>query len=212
MKTDDLIKAIAKDGTTHAAPIAMRMAAALAVGGIVSGGWFLLSLGVRLDIADALQTWRFVTKLAIVLVCVLAALRLATRLSRPDADERKILPVLAAPIALLTLAIGWELAMSPSATWPARAIGTNWRICLTYISFFSVAPLASVLVALRGGAPRSPALAGAAAGLLAGSLAATLYALHCFDDSPLFVALWYVPTLAAIAAAGAVIGSRVLRW
>jgi hypothetical protein len=26
------------------------------------------------------------------------------------------------------------------------------------------------------------------------------------------VALWYVPTLAAIAAAGAVIGSRVLRW
>jgi hypothetical protein len=26
------------------------------------------------------------------------------------------------------------------------------------------------------------------------------------------VALWYAPTLAAVAAAGAVIGSRVLRW
>jgi hypothetical protein len=188
------------------------MAVAVAVGGLVSGAWFLLSLGVRPDVGDALQALRFVTKLAIVLACVLAALRAALRLSRPDADPRKALAVLAVPVAMLTLAVGWELAMSPTETWLSQAVGTNWRICLTYISLLSAVPLASVLTALRSAAPAQPALAGAVAGLLAGGLAATLYALHCFDDSPLFVALWYAPTLAAVALAGALVGARVLRW
>jgi hypothetical protein len=65
---------------------------------------------------------------------------------------------------------------------------------------------------MRAGAPRSPGIAGAAAGLLAGSLAATLYALHCFDDSPLFVAFWYVPAIALVMLGGAAAGSRALRW
>ena len=37
------------------------------------------------------------------------------------------------------------------------------------------------------GVPTRPALAGAVAGLLAGGLAASFYAAHCTDDSPLFV-------------------------
>ena len=36
-------------------------------------------------------------------------------------------------------------------------------------------------------------LAGAVAGLAAGGVAATLYAAHCTDNSPLFVATWYTP-------------------
>jgi hypothetical protein len=55
-------------------------------------------------------------------------------------------------------------------------------------------------------------MAGAAAGLLAGGLGAVLYAIHCPDDSPLFVALWYVPAVALVVLAGAAAGSRVLRW
>ena len=52
----------------------------------------------------------------------------------------------------------------------------------------------------------------AAAGLLAGGLAATLYATHCTDDSPLFVAAWYSLAIAGVAALGALIGARWLRW
>ncbi len=77
---------------------------------------------------------------------------------------------------------------------------------------FAAAPLAALLVGLRAGAPRSPAMAGATAGLLAGALAAALYATHCPDDSPLFVLLWYVPSIALVALAGAAVGNRVLRW
>jgi hypothetical protein len=43
-------------------------------------------------------------------------------------------------------------------------------------------------------------------------LAATLYASHCTDDSPLFVATWYSIATAAVAAIGALAGSRVLRF
>ena len=48
---------------------------------------------------------------------------------------------------------------------------------------------------------RIPSLAGAVAGLAAGGVAATLYAAHCTDDSPLFVATWYTLAIAALAAA-----------
>jgi hypothetical protein len=51
-----------------------------------------------------------------------------------------------------------------------------------------------------------------AAGLLAGGMGAALYAMHCPDDSPLFVATWYGLAIAVVATLGAVLGSRVLRW
>jgi hypothetical protein len=50
------------------------------------------------------------------------------------------------------------------------------------------------------------------AGLLSAGLAATLYASHCTDDSPLFVATWYTLGAALVTAIGALVGSRVLRF
>jgi hypothetical protein len=56
------------------------------------------------------------------------------------------------------------------------------------------------------------ALAGAVAGLLSAGLAATFYASHCTDDSPLFVATWYTIATALVTAIGALAGSKVLRF
>ena len=53
-------------------------------------------------------------------------------------------------------------------------------------------------------------MAGLTAG--AGAVAATFYARHCTDDSPLFVGLWYVLARAIVTLAGALGGSRLLRW
>jgi hypothetical protein len=72
--------------------------------------------------------------------------------------------------------------------------------------------LAAALIGLRHGAPSRPAVAGALAGLSSAGLAATLYAAHCTDDSPLFVATWYTTAAALVAAIGALAGSRVLRF
>ncbi len=62
------------------------------------------------------------------------------------------------------------------------------------------------------GAPAHPSVAGAIAGMLSAGLAATMYASHCTDDSPLFVATWYSIATALVSAIGALAGSRILRF
>ena len=59
---------------------------------------------------------------------------------------------------------------------------------------------------------RGPHLAGAVAGLVSGGIAATFYAAHCTDDSPLFVAIWYTIAIAALTAIGAVGARGLVRW
>jgi hypothetical protein len=212
MNTDELINIIAQDAHAPRPSLRARMATALAVGALVAAVLFSYSLGVRPDIASALLTWRFDAKLAIVLLCFATALWLTLRLMRPDAVLGAAAFALALPLLFLTVAVGWELSSTRADTWLMRAVGTNSRVCLAAITGLAMVPLAALLVGLRAGAPRSPAMAGAAAGLLAAALAATLYAVHCSDDSPLFVVLWYVPAIAVITLAGAAVGSRVLRW
>jgi hypothetical protein len=80
------------------------------------------------------------------------------------------------------------------------------------VPMLAIAPLLACLYCLRQAAPASPARAGAVAGLLSGAIAAAVYALHCTDDSPLFVALWYTVAVAGVTAIGAWAGDRVARW
>jgi hypothetical protein len=94
----------------------------------------------------------------------------------------------------------------------ARLVGRNSSICSAAISLLSLPILAGSLFALRQGAPSRPALVGALAGVMSAALGATLYAAHCADDSPLFVATWYTIAVALMAAVGAAIGSKVLRY
>jgi hypothetical protein len=212
LKTDDLIRALAADDTARGPSLPGRMAVALVLGGSATTILFALMLGVRPDITSAMLTWRFVLKVAISLICCLLALWASMQLARPDMGLRDTLVGLLVAPSLLLAAIAVELLTLPPTDWYARAVGTNARVCMVAIPLLSLAPLVTVLVALRAGAPRSPLIAGATAGLFCGGLAATLYAVHCPDDSPLFVAVWYSLTVGIVMLAGALAGSRILRW
>jgi hypothetical protein len=155
MKTEDLINAIVQDDAMRPHSLAVRITGALAVGGLIAIVLFAQSLGVRPDIGSALQTWRFDTKLGIVLVCFAAALYATAQLARPDANKRRVLLALALPLVFLAFAVGWELLTAPADSWLARAIGSNSRLCLASITVLSIAPLAALLLVLRAGAPRS---------------------------------------------------------
>ena len=146
---------------------------------------------------------------------VLAALSgvLVLRLFRPGASARGVLAVaLGAPLLLLALGVLGELLSVPAAQWSQRLIGSNAMFCLKSIPLLGLAPLLAILFALRNGAPERPALAGAGAGLFAGAIGAALYAMHCPDNSPLFVAVWYPIGIAMVTAVGAMLGARLLRW
>jgi hypothetical protein len=211
MKTDQLVRALVADRAASAAPLRRTLAGALAAGLLVTLPIFALEFGPRVDLGAALATWRFDLKLALVLLAFAAAFGACMALSRPlssAAWRRLAWTALAAAAAALAI----ELAIAPRQSWGTRLIGTNAFVCLTTIPLFAAAPLAGLLWAMRRTAPRSPTLAGAAAGLLAAAAGAVVYAFHCFDDSPLFVLTWYPLAAIPVVAVGALAGQRLLRW
>jgi hypothetical protein len=116
------------------------------------------------------------------------------------------------PAGILAAGISGEMMLPQRLPMMTRLVGSNSRICLTAIPLMSLPLLAAALIGLRHGAPSRPAVAGAIAGLVSAGLAATLYASHCTDDSPLFVATWYSIATALVTAIGALAGSRMLRF
>jgi len=109
-------------------------------------------------------------------------------------------------------AVLYELVTVSVSAWPSRAMGVNGVMCVASILFLSLLPLTATIYALRQGAPTSPAVMGAVGGLLAGSLGATVFAMHCTNDSPLFVAIWYALAIGLMSIFGLLVGKRALRW
>jgi hypothetical protein len=210
VKTEQLVEALVVDRPARR-PLARSLVLALAAGGALSLVVFFVELGIRPDIRPALATWRFDLKIAMVLLGLVLAFGVCLDCARPDMPRhplRRLLPLL----AVLAAAVALELAVVPPSSWQTRLVGSNSMICLPMVPILSLAPLGAALLILRRGAPASPALAGAAAGLLAALSGASLYAFHCFDDSPLFVATWYSLAAAPMVAIGALAGHRLLRW
>jgi hypothetical protein len=214
MRTDELINTLVAD---HAAqprprPIGHGLVMAIIGGLAISSALFSLTLGVRPDILSALSTWRFDLKLSANVVLVIAATWVALRLSSPTTKPLSAMRPLLVPALLLLAAAMYELVTVPASAWPSRAMGVNGVMCLASIIFLSVLPLTATVYALRQGAPTSPAVMGAVGGLLAGALGATVFAMHCTNDSPLFVAIWYTLAIGLTAIVGLLVGQYVLRW
>jgi hypothetical protein len=140
------------------------------------------------------------------------ALLLVLRLARPDGTAGWTKWLLILPPFLLAVAVVLEMQAVPPDHWHVSAFGSMPGACMKYIPILSIAPFIAVFWALRNGAPTNPVAAGAAAGLLSAGIGAALYATFCVDDSPMFLAIWYVIGMAIVVALGALIGSRILKW
>jgi hypothetical protein len=212
MKTDDLIRSLTQDLATPPPRLGARLALGLGIGFGLAAVLFFVFLGPRPDIAQAIMWPRFDFKFVVTLSLAGASLFLVLRLARPAAELRPAAVALRIVLFVLATGVGVELMSLPPVWWQTVATGKNSSICLRAIPTLSIPLLVGALIALRSGAPTRPGLAGAAAGLLAGGLAATLYAAHCTDDSPLFVAIWYSLGVGIVTAAGAIAGRIMLKW
>ncbi|MBP7001145.1 DUF1109 domain-containing protein [Amaricoccus sp.] len=211
MRTEDLIRAMAADARPGP-PLRRLLPAAILLAGAVAGGLFLLAAGPRPDLGAALLRADSGLKQLFVLVSAGAALGASLRLARPEAGlGRRGWALLLAPA--IAVAAFWATALAtPPALWPTRIAGHGVLPCFAGIAANGLPILAAALWALRRGAPARPGLAGAVAGLLAGSAGACVYALYCTDDSPMFWGVWYAAALLAMTGLGWLIGRRVLRW
>lgn len=211
MKTDDLIKGLAAD-TTPQMPQGRAWWVALALAVVIAAIIFFGTMGVRPDFAAAAETVRFLFKFVVTIILAATAWLTVRALSAPGANQRKaLLPLIAAP-AILLAAVALELMVLPAAEIAPRMIGKNAMICLAAVPAIGLIPLGIFIAALRYGAPGRPGVAGMVAGVLAGAVAATFYAAHCTDDSPLFVVVWYTFAIAILAGAGALAGKLAARW
>ncbi|MDE2379268.1 DUF1109 domain-containing protein [Bradyrhizobium sp.] len=212
MDTDQLLRTLAADNARHAPRVGAVLMLSLLVAAPLSILVFVTFLGMRPDVMTAIHNPFFDLKFAVTLSLAIPAIVVSLHLSRPEALMRGWGWLLLIPVGLLAVAIGGEMMMGPSMPMMTRLVGKNSRACLSSIPAMSLPLLAGALFGLRHGAPSHPALAGAIAGLLSAGLAATLYASHCTDDSPLFVATWYTLATALVSAIGALAGARVLRY
>jgi hypothetical protein len=212
MDTDQLIRTLAADNTERAHSVGFVLMLALLAAAPISLLIFFTELGVRPDVMTAMRNPFFDLKFAVTLALAASAIAVSLHLSRPEASLRSFGWWLLVPAGLLVAGVSGEMMMPQRAPMMTRLVGSNSRVCLISIPLMSLPLLAGALFGLRHGAPTRPAVAGAVAGLVAAGLAATLYASHCSDDSPLFVATWYTIGTALVAAIGALIGSKVLRY
>ncbi len=193
MKTDDLIAAISADAKSARPPIASIVWLAAGAGLIGAAIVFLSLLQIRPDIGEAVFDPSFLYKWVLTLTLLASAMVAGASAGAPATHFQR--PAAAAAGACCC-APGSALPMNSScyrkSEWMPTMIGNNAAACMIFIPMMSALPLAAFLVALRQGAPSRPALTGAVAGLASTGIGATLYASHCTNDSPLFMAAWYV--------------------
>lgn len=213
MSTDQLVALLARQAEpVPPDAVARRLRAALAWGTLPALLATVWVLGLRPDMRDAIHQPMFWVKLAFPAVLLALALALAARLARPGRRVGRLPALLALPLAVVWLMAAVELGTAAPAARPALLLGESWRQCPLDIALLSVPAFAATFLAMRRLAPVHLRDAGAAAGLVAGTLAAAIYALHCTETSATFLGLWYVIGMLIPAAAGALLAPRLLHW
>ena len=212
MDTDQLIRTLAADNSYRPRPVGFVLALMLLAAAPVSLLMFFAELGVRPDVMTAMHNPFFDLKFAVTLALGVSAIIVSLHLSRPEASLSGLGWLFVIPVGLLAAGIAGEAMMPQRLPMMTRLVGSNSRVCMTAIPLMSLPLLLAAILGLRHGAPARPAIAGAVAGLMCSGLAATFYASHCTDDSPLFVATWYTLATALVTTIGALAGAKFLKF
>lgn len=212
MRTDDLIASLS-DGL---APVkrgaaARTLAAGLLAGAVGSALLMVATMGVRHDLGAAMAGGAFWMKFAYTLAVAALGLWIVERAGRPGADPAR--PVLLLMLPLIAILALTAIQLAPvQADRHALVMGRSADVCAVLIVFLALPLFGGVFWALRRLAPTRLTGAGAAAGLLAGSASATIYAFHCTESAAPFVAIWYTAGIVLTTLIGAALGRWALRW
>jgi hypothetical protein len=189
-----------------------RLAAALAAGAAGALVLMIPTLGLRPDLAEAAGGWALWGKLIYA-----AALAAGGYMACAEAARPASRPGLRAALVLLPVMLAMAAALLRIAGLPAEMRAGEWlgetaAICPWLIGLLSLPCLLALCHVMRRAAPTRLRWAGFCAGLLAGAISMLVYSLHCPETGVAFVATWYTLGMCVPAAAGALLGPRLLRW
>lgn len=212
-RTEHLIDSLAENlAPVPPRAVERRIAAALAIGMILSGLVMTPTLGIRRDFMTALYGFPFWMKLFYVgSLAVLAALA-SVRLARPDMPPPRWLWLFCAPMAVIAVLAGMDMAQAPHEAWAKLWLGSSWKVCPFLVLGLSIPIFAILMRTLKKLAPTRLRSAGALAGIASGAAAAVVYCLHCPESTAGFLLVWYTGGIALAGALGALLGPRLLRW
>lgn len=212
MNTKELINALAADTITPSPMWNFKATMILLVGIAISTLIFLIFLGPRLDIATAAFDPHVIFKFIFSGSVIIIASIFASALLRPSQDPKLNWSWLALPILTMIFGMIGQMITSPFDFWWQGMIGRYPEACLRNIPILAIAPLICLMIVGRHGAPTNPTRAGLTIGAISGGIGAFIYALHCPDDSALFVVVWYSLAIFIMSTIGFFVGARVLRW
>ena len=213
MKTDELINVLGTNlEAVEGGQLRNTFVIALAVGAIAALCLMLAIFGVPTDGLGGEYFGLKIVAIAFTLGLVAAGTSFLVRAARPGEPGRTPL-ILAALLFVAMLSAGVvALVLSQPIAWGEMVFGPQWAACLFCIPLFALAPFASLIWALRKGAPTNLMRTGAIIGLVAGALGAAVFAFHHPGGSLPFIALWYGGPIVLCSLVGAILGPRLLRW
>ena len=212
MKTNDLIALLAIDTLQPQPPVRQQLLQKLVLGAVACGVLMLALFGLNPHMDEMATHPAFVTKMLWLTALMGFSLYGLFRLARPGVGAGHTLwGIGLALLAMFSLGLV-QLLQTASGARTAQWMGGSWQVCSVSIVGLSLPILGAMLWALRQLAPTRAVLTGAVAGVLAGSMAASIYSLHCPETSLTFFAVWYVGGMALATGLGALLGGRWLRW
>jgi hypothetical protein len=185
---------------------------AAAAAGLAALAGVIVWLQVRPDLAGAVTGAIFWNKAVYTAALAACGFWLLTRLGRPGASARMPVILLSVVLSIAVAAAVTELVVAAPLDRGDLLLGSSADVCPGYILALSGLAAPFVIWGARQFAATRPRAAGAAAGLLVGSIAATAYGLHCPERTAAFVVVWYSLGIAVAAFAGGLLGGRMLRW
>ncbi len=189
-----------------------RLLLAMAGGAAVSLVVLWLWHGFREDLGLAVYSGALWMKWIFALATAVAAFGLCARVARPESGPGWWLAAVLVPLVFAAGMACIELWGTQAAQPIAVEREHSALECLWFIFALSVPLLLAVLWAFRRFAPTRFRLAGFSGGLLAGSVSAAVYSLHCVETSAAFIAVWYGLGMFLPSALGLLLGPRLLRW
>ncbi|RLQ87558.1 NrsF family protein [Notoacmeibacter ruber] len=212
MKTEDVIEGLAQDARRNGPGKPLPWLFVIGATLLVGSGLMFSIFAVRPDLAAVSGDYGFLLKPLVAALLAAAALRLVIETADPTGRPLRHIGWLGFGLVVLLLGIGIEMMVIPPARWSNRLMGSNPAACALSVFLLALPLLGIVVAAIRQRASVRPILSGAMAGLFSGAVATFLYAAHCPDDSPFFLAVWYGVSVAAVTGLGGLAGRLFLRW